>query len=201
MVKFKKWRWDFLKADLLLPQTKGLRPLFDRRRLVTRTAKLVMTLLAFAALPVGAAFSDVRLGWLEFVYVEGADIRMDAKLDTGAKTSSIHAEILSAPDRREDEDENENIVVFRISNEKGDESTIESDLERWAAIKKKDGGLLYRPVVEMDFCIGGNLLSGEVTLADRGHFNYEVLVGRNMLSAGSIVVDASEIYTDKSRCS
>ena len=91
-------------------------------------------------------------------------------------------------------------MVFRINNEQGEERTIESELIRWAAIKKKSGGVLYRPVVTMDFCIGGNLLSGEVTLADRGHFNYEVLVGRNMLQAGRILVDPSEIYTDKSRC-
>ncbi|MEL6245571.1 MAG: RimK/LysX family protein [Pseudomonadota bacterium] len=149
------------------------------------------------------ANDKVPLGWLEFVVVEGADLRMDAKLDTGAKTSSIHAEILSAPDRKSSNDDEDDlgIVVFRINNEKGDERTIESGLVRWAAIKKKSGGVLYRPVVEMDFCIGGNLLSGEVTLADRGHFNYEVLVGRNMLEGGNIIVDASEIYTDKSRCS
>lgn len=150
------------------------------------------------------AEGTTRLGWLEFVRVEGADLRMDGKLDTGAKTSSIHAEILSAPDRKassEDEDDAEQSVVFRINNEKGEERTIEAELVRWAAIKKKSGGVLYRPVVEMDFCIGGNLLEGEVTLADRGHFNYEILVGRNMLEAGSIIVDPSEIYTDKSRCS
>lgn len=170
------------------------------KRLIAKLCVIV----SFGLLGLSAAADDkIALGWLEFVRIQDADIRMDAKLDTGAKTSSIHAEILSAPDRKseEDEEDEEKVVVFRISNEKGDERTIEADLVRWAAIKKKSGGVLYRPVVIMDFCIGGNLLSGEVTLADRGHFNYEVLVGRNMLEAGDIVVDPSEIYTDKSRCS
>lgn len=170
---------------------------------MTRTLASLMCAWALTALFAfcSAETGNVTLGWLEFVRVQGADMRMDAKLDTGAKTSSIHAEILSAPDRRKSDEDEEKVVVFRISNEKGEERTIESDLVRWAAIKKKSGGVLYRPVVLMDFCIGGNLLSGEVTLADRGHFNYEVLVGRNMLASGGIVVDASEIYTNKSRCS
>ncbi len=169
---------------------------------MTRLITLCVSALAVALFGGQAvAQGKVTLGWLEFVRVQGADLRMDAKLDTGAKTSSIHAEILSAPDRRSSSDgEGDHVIVFRINNEKGDERTIESELVRWAAIKKKSGGVLYRPVVTMDFCIGGNLLSGEVTLADRGHFNYEVLVGRNMLEAGQILVDPSEIYTDKSRC-
>lgn len=163
--------------------------------------KLVLSIMSCLFIANTAVADDkVTLGWLEFVRIQGADLRMDAKLDTGAKTSSIHAEILSAPDRRSSNDDEEQIVVFRINNEQGEERTIESELIRWAAIKKKSGGVLYRPVVTMDFCIGGNLLSGEVTLADRGHFNYEVLVGRNMLQAGRILVDPSEIYTDKSRC-
>ena len=166
------------------------------------TSFLISALAAFAIASPAAAEGDIRLGWLEFVRVQGADIRMDGKLDTGAKTSSIHAEILSAPDRRAEDDEEDAVhsVVFRINNEKGEERTIEADLVRWAAIKKKSGGVLYRPVVEMEFCIGGNLLQGEVTLADRGHFNYEILVGRNMLAAGGILVDPSEIYTNKARC-
>ena len=63
---------------------------------------------ALAALTMSAAFvafsatqpvhADEQihiLGWLEHANVTSVDIRMDAKLDTGAKTSAIHAEILS----------------------------------------------------------------------------------------------------------
>ncbi|WP_084396124.1 ATP-dependent zinc protease family protein [Henriciella aquimarina] len=141
------------------------------------------------------------LGWLEFVRVADLDIKLDAKLDTGATTSSIHAEILSKPDRKKFDDEDaDREIVFKIINEKGDERTIETDVVRWAAIKKKRGGVIYRPVVDLELCLGGLLIEDEVTLADRSHFNYETLIGRNMLKKANIIVDASDIYTKDAKC-
>ena len=130
---------------------------------------------------------------------QGAEL--DAKLDTGATTSSIHAIILSEPDREDfdDEDADRNIV-FKLVNEDDEERTVETEIVRWAAIKTKKGGAIYRPVVELELCLGGRLIKDEVTLADRAHFNYETLIGRNMLEKAGIIVDSSEIYTKKARC-
>lgn len=141
------------------------------------------------------------LGWLEHVRIIGLDIELDAKLDTGATTSSIHAEIMEKPDRDDFEDEDESRdIIFKVINEDGDERTIDTEVVRWAAIKTKAGGLVHRPVVELEFCLGGRVIKDEVTLADRGHFNYETLIGRNMLKKASIIVDSSDIYTKKPRC-
>lgn len=164
---------------------------------------------AFAvALMTTPAFSDSKsddekhvLGWLEHVRIADLDIELDAKLDTGATTSSIHAEILSKPSRKNFDDEDESrTIVFKVINEDGDERTIETEVVRWAAIKTKKAGVIHRPVVELEFCLGGRLIEDEVTLADRAHFNYETLIGRNMLKKAAIVVDSSEIYTKKARC-
>ena len=143
------------------------------------------------------------LGWLEHVRIADMDIQLDAKLDTGATTSSIDAVIIDMPDRKkfdEDDDEDEREIVFKVINEDGDERTIETDVVRFAAIKAKKGGVIYRPVVELELCLGGRLIKDQVTLADRAHFNYETLIGRNMLKKASIVVDSNEIYTKKARC-
>lgn len=67
-------------------------------------------------------------------------------------------------------------------------------------IKKKEGGLQRRPVVTMTFCIAGRLIKDEVNLSDRGHFNYEVLVGRNMLTSGNLIIDASKAFTARPNC-
>lgn len=160
-------------------------------------------LAASPALADSAKDSDEKfvLGWLEFVRVGDLDIKLDAKLDTGATTSSIHAEILSQPDRKKWEEEDESKeIIFKLINEKGDERTVETDVVRWAAIKTKKGGVIYRPVVELEFCLGGRKITDEVTLADRGHFNYETLIGRNMLKKARIIVDSTEIYTNKKSC-
>ncbi len=167
------------------------------RKLIIASSIIVGTALS------AAADTDKNvLGWLEHVRIADLDIQLDAKLDTGAKTSSIHAEILDAPARKDWDDEDESRdIVFKVINEDGDERTIETEIVRWAAIKTKRGGLIHRPVVELEFCLGGLLIEDEVTLADRGNFNYETLIGRNMLEKADIVVDASEIYTKRARCS
>jgi hypothetical protein len=142
------------------------------------------------------------LGWLEHVRIVGLDIELDAKLDTGATTSSIHAVILEKPKRSEfDDEENGRDIIFKVINEDGDERTIDTKIIRWASIKTKKGGLVHRPVVELEFCLGGRIIKDEVTLADRAHFNYETLIGRNMLKSAGIIVDSSDIYTKKARCS
>ena len=142
------------------------------------------------------------LGWLEHVRIVGLDIELDAKLDTGATTSSIHAVIIDQPDRDDFKDEDvSRDIIFKVINEDGDERTIDTEIVRWASIKTKKGGVVHRPVVELELCLGGRVIKDEVTLADRAHFNYETLIGRNMLKSAGIIVDSSDIYTKKARCS
>ena len=144
----------------------------------------------------------LSLGWLEHVRIVGADIKLDAKLDTGAKTASIDAEIISSPEQDDFEDEDKDrTIVFKVANEDGDERTIEAEIVRWVGIKTKDDDVTYRPVIEMEFCLGGRIIKDEVNLSDRSHFNYPTLIGRNMLERGRIIVDAGDIYTNKPRCS
>ncbi|MEM6412783.1 MAG: RimK/LysX family protein [Pseudomonadota bacterium] len=164
------------------------------------------------------------LGWLEHATIESVDIRMDAKLDTGAKTSAIHAEILSRDDLSEEEqlelhtetDEDEEMldfdpddanvqgedrtVVFRVSNEEGEERILEREVVRTVAIKRRSGGVERRPVVELDLCIAGIPVVGEVSLADRTRFNYPLLIGRDMLDDGDIAVNPDSDYTAAARC-
>ncbi len=174
--------------------------------------KTLISAATLAGLAIGPACADSEkesdekfmLGWLEHVRIADMDIELDAKLDTGATTSSIHAEILTKPSRKdfdEDDDDSDKAIVFKVINEDGDEVTIETEVVRWAAIKTKKGGVIYRPVVDLELCLGGRSIKDEVTLADRAHFNYETLIGRNMLKSAGIVVDSSEIYTKKARCS
>lgn len=184
---------------------------------------IMISALALAAS--APAFADDQihiLGWLEHANVTSVDIRMDAKLDTGAKTSAIHAEILTRDALNEEEvrelrgetDDDEEIfeessetedaplkaVVFRISNEDGEERILERQIIRTVSIKKRGGGVEKRPVVELELCIAGVLVDGEVSLADRTTFNYPLLIGRDMLEQGDIAVNPDADYTASARC-
>jgi hypothetical protein len=198
-------------------------------------------LLAAAPAAAGGDDQPVR-GWLEHAHIEPSGISFDAKLDTGARTSSIHAEILRSPAQTaeavaapavtavvaapttedagggeieiiEDEsdpeveeveveelEEGDDTIIFRITNEQGESSTLQRQIVRYVEIKNRDGTTERRPVVEITACLAGVWVSGEVNLADREDFIYPFLVGRNMLEASGIVVDSREIYTRSARC-
>ena len=155
---------------------------------------------------------EVR-GWLEHGRFLPSDMLFDMKLDSGALTSSINAEIRGyyggdGEPMTEDEaytavkagGDPSAIVEFVVENEAERRVRVRRQVVRWARIKGKTDKTIQRPVVEMEFCIAGIYVKEEVNLSERSHLNYPVLVGRNMLKSANILVDSRESYTYKSRC-
>lgn len=138
------------------------------------------------------------MGWVERVQVGTLDFTPAAKLDSGAKTSSIDAEII-----RTFKENDQEYIVFRVSfdEKEGGEQIFEAPITRWVRIKRKGGDKDYirRPVVEMTFCIGGDRIKEEVNLSDREHFTYPILIGRNMLK-DNILIDSSKTFTHSPSC-
>ena len=135
-------------------------------------------------------------GWLERVLVTDHAISMRGKLDTGAKTSSLHATNITRFTR-------DGIDMVRYDVEDPREKrvfTLESALVRTVAIKEKGAKSSIRPIVEHWLCIGDIARVVEVNLVDRGRFNYPLLIGRTAL-ADIIVVDPGESFTRKPTCS
>lgn len=135
-------------------------------------------------------------GWIENALVSREQVEMKAKLDTGATTSSLHALNIHRFKRN-----GERMVRFDIENpESGVVVTLERPLARKVRIKESyTGEYSKRPVVELWLCIGNVGRSIEVSLVDRSHFNYPLLVGRNFL-AGEILVDADDTFTQSPSC-
>jgi hypothetical protein len=189
----------------------------------------IAAVIAAAALGMSAAGEDVLglgaetgggdvhiRGWLELARIEPVDLLLRAKLDSGALTSALHAEVLRGPARRgfpeelpEDvaidvpaasEDDDSETVVFAVESRRGHRVVFEREIVRWVRVKDRDGGSHMRPVVHMEFCIGGVPVEGDVGLTDRSEFNYPLLVGRRMLTKSKIQVAAWETFTHESRC-
>jgi hypothetical protein len=130
-------------------------------------------------------------GWLEKVVLSPWQIKLKAKLDTGAKTSSIHAENIQRFER-----DGKPWVHFDLP--KGLEKnaiqhTIEVPLLREVQIKQHQLPSAIRSVVELGFCINGNFYTTQFTLADRGNFNYPVLLGRRFLKH-HVLIDSAAIF-------
>lgn len=147
---------------------------------------------------------QIIVGYVEKIAIPSVDLTLKAKLDTGATTSSINATVIELPEkthRRNEEGEKvANYVVFAIDSDDAQTKNLKKPITRFVKIKKKDGGFDRRAVVEMTFCIAGQLITEEVNLADRDHYNYDVLIGRNMLEEGRLIIDASRDHTAMPNC-
>jgi len=150
-----------------------------------------------SALPADAESKKV-IGWLEMVRIYPGNLKMRAKMDTGAKSSSINVYKLQKFERA-----GETWINFEIrektKNKKGKSATFEKKVIDSVKIKKKGGGLEERIVVKLEICLAGVHKEIEVGLLDRSNFHYQVLIGRTDLE-NIFVIDPAEVFTHKPDC-
>ena len=138
------------------------------------------------------------IGWIEYVAIEGTDIVVKARIDTGAGLASVHAEIVEITKSADGAKEK---VVFRIVDKDGNKKIMQRTIVEWINIKKKGGaGYIKRPVIKLDFCLGGKQVEARANLADRSDFLYPVLIGRNVLKAGDYMIDPEKTFTHEPGC-
>jgi len=135
------------------------------------------------------------IGRVERVWIAGANIVLKAKVDTGARTTSIHASNIEIFKRR-----NKDWARFTIQNGNSAPVTLERVVFKIQKIKKKHStDLDIRPVVLMGLCIANVYRLTEVNLFDRGKFAFPLLIGRRFLFA-KLLVNVERIYTSEPRC-
>jgi len=136
-----------------------------------------------AAGPVARAI----VGWREWVALPDLGIaRIEAKLDTGAKTSAIHAYEIEPFERR-----GRDYVRFRIHPKRGNAHLsvpAEARLVGRRRVKASSGHASERPVIRTVVVVDGRRFPIEITLADRDQMGYRMLLGRQALG-GRFLVD------------
>jgi hypothetical protein len=154
--------------------------------------------------PKAKPFNDrIVTGWVEYVRVPKLDSRFKAKFDTGATTTSLHAEILSVKKiPREGSTKKKSVVLFQVIDEEGNRRILERDVVRWVRIRtaRDDNLSQRRPVIKMTLCVAGHEIESEVNLADRTELIYPVLIGRNILKEQKILVDSSRTFMASRLC-
>jgi hypothetical protein len=134
------------------------------------------------------------MGWVEPVVILPSGLKIYAKLDTGALTSSIDVARYEEFKRA-----GKNWVRFLISDREGGSVRLERPVIRVSRIRRSDAPTVVRPVVELDLCLGGIFRKAQVNLADRAHLDHPMLIGRRFLKA-QIVVDPARQFTSEPRC-
>ena len=159
-----------------------------------RLVALAALLAAILAAPAGGAEVEI-FGWAEPVILEEAGYRLDAKLDTGADTSSLDAIDIKRFRRK-----GVSWVRFTVEDhDEGDTVRLERPLLRRVRIKRHDGDSQRRSVISLTVCLGDHRREVEFSLIDRSQFDYPVLLGRSAL-AGIAVVDPDVVDLSEPDC-
>ncbi|MBR1601168.1 MAG: ATP-dependent zinc protease [Alphaproteobacteria bacterium] len=125
------------------------------------------------------------IGAVEKIYLPPMKSAFLSRIDTGATTSSLDADSIRTFER-----DGKSWVAFTITNRESKETyEFEKPLVKKIKVKR----ILAderRPIVEMDVKMGGESFKADFTIAERENFEYQMLIGRNILS-GRAIVDVS----------
>jgi hypothetical protein len=117
------------------------------------------------------------IGWREWVSLPGLGVAwIKAKVDTGARSSSIHAVDLELARRN-----GVQVVRFRLfPGQKNDLESVlcEAPVKEFRTIRSSNGQLSRRPVIETTLALNGRSFPVELTLADRSRMGFRMLLGR-----------------------
>ena len=134
------------------------------------------------------------VGWVEKVKIFPGELVVKAKIDSGAKTSSLNCKCYNFFER-----DGKEWVKFTVVNEAGDTIELEQPIVRIAKIKRHYGEKQERPVVKLGLCLANTYKETEFTLIDRSGLNYQVLVGRQFLEK-DFLVDPGETFARDPVC-
>ena len=127
------------------------------------------------------------VGWRE--WVSFCDWQIDyikVKVDTGARTSSIHVSNLEYFDK-----DNQTWIRFLVhpwqENSK-DSVSVESRVISQKEVRSSSGCLELRPVVRTTLIVAGQKIQADLTLTNRSQMGFRMLLGREALRKGFLVI-------------
>ena len=157
----------------------------------------LLVVLSFCVLSISAWSADTY-GWIEEIAMQPWDVEVKAKLDTGALTSSMHAEDIKRFKR-----DGKEWVRFTIDFKDVDSGQqVTKRLERPMYrdfIAVGAGGRDLRPVIIMKVCIVNTIHEEQFSLRDRSDMLYPVLLGRRTIQHLG-VVDVTRTFLHEPVC-
>ena len=143
------------------------------------SAFIIISLSGLLLFPIGGPAmgeEKIGVGLAEEVILMPWGVRMPARIDTGAATSSLDARGLTVKG---------DVAEFRLPDKYGG-LELRLPILHWRVVRSAQGKK-RRPVVGIDLCIGSKRLRTEVNLMDRSGVSYPMIIGRNVLRSGFVV--------------
>ena len=171
---------------------------------VTRCLVMFLSLLIGTAISLSAATNVpvdeacpnisgfVIIGEAERVTIKSKDLRLKARIDTGAQTSSLGV-VAQQPFERD----GKKWLHFSVKDPDSEKLIyFERPLLRTTKIKRHGAEAMRRSVVKLKIILGNIEMEREFTLADRSSYTFPVLIGRNVLS-GQYLVDVNRKFSTR----
>jgi len=124
------------------------------------------------------------IGWRELVHLPELGLHeLPAKIDTGARTSSLHATVLEQFER-----DGEQYVRFAVDFERQHVRQVcEAVHVDWRGITSSNGETQRRMIIKTPLMIGKREFRVEISLADRSDMKFPMLIGRSALRRRFVV--------------
>ena len=133
------------------------------------------------------------LGWREWVSLPELGIpAIKAKIDTGAKTSALHAFRIQPFVRNKTD--HVRFWLHPLQNKRKIELECEAPVIQKRNVKNSGGQREERYVIESDICIGDHTWTIEMTLTSREDMMFRMLLGRSAIRDGKLKIDPSASY-------
>jgi hypothetical protein len=141
--------------------------------------------------------AQITLGWREWVSLPALGLdQIKAKVDTGARTSTLHAFRIS-----EFEADGRQKVEFLVHPNQRDHETVvkcTADIVDRRSVRDSGGHSERRWVIKTPLLLGGRTWPIEMTLTERDNMLFRMLLGRTAM-AGIAIVDPKKSYLASKR--
>lgn len=128
----------------------------------------------------------VTAGWREWVGLPGIDVEwIKVKLDTGARSSAIHAFDIAEFTR--DDEPWVRFSVHPWQRTREDSVDVELPIHDRRRVRSSTGHVQERYVVLIDVTLVDRTVTAEVTLTSRDQMGFRMLIGREALRQGYLI--------------
>lgn len=124
------------------------------------------------------------IGWRELVHLPELGLHgIPAKIDTGARTSSLHATILEEYER-----DGATFIRFAVDfPQQQVRQVCEAVHVDWRGVTSSNGTSQLRRIIKTPLRIGTARFRAEISLADRSDMRFPMLIGRSSLRRRFVV--------------
>ncbi len=133
---------------------------------------------------------NLTIGWREWLALPELQIpAIKAKIDTGARTSALHAFFVEP--FAKDGLQMVRFGVHPLQKRLDLEIVCEAPVKDYRSVSDSGGHREMRYVIETEICLGDQAFRAEVTLTNRDNMRFRMLLGRTAMEGMSVFPDKS----------